>query len=60
LNTLNNDIPSTMAVQFFFQGKSSELIRMFKKAPPEQKSRAREILVKIDVGNANTYKQEMK
>jgi hypothetical protein len=60
LNTLNNDIPSTMAVQFFFQGKSSELIRMFKKAPPEQKSRAREILVKIDIGNANTYKQEMK
>jgi hypothetical protein len=60
LNTLNNDIPSTMAVQFFFQGKSSELVRMFKKAPPEQKSRAREILVKIDVGNANTYKQEMK
>lgn len=60
LNTLNNDIPSTMAVQFFFQGKSSELIKMFKKAPPEQKSRAREILVKIDIGNANTYKQEMK
>lgn len=60
LNTLNNDIPGTMAVQFFFQGKSSELVRIFKKAPPEQKSRAREILIKIDVGNANTYKEEMK
>jgi hypothetical protein len=60
LNTLNNDIPNTMVVQFFFQGKSSELIRMFKKAPPEQKSRAREILIKLDISNANTYKEEMK
>lgn len=60
LHTLNNDIPNTMIVQFFFQGKANELVRMFKKAPPEQRSRAREILVKIDVSNANTYKQEMK
>ena len=60
LNTLNNDIPNTMIVQFFFQGKSGELVRMLKKAPPEQKQRAREILVKIDVSNANTYKQELK
>lgn len=60
LNTLNNDIPNTMIVQFFFQGKSGELVRMFKKAPPEQKQRAREILTKIDVANANLYKQEMK
>ncbi len=60
LNTLNNEIPNTMIVQFFFQGKANELVRMFKKAPPEQRTRAREILVKIDVGNANVYKQEMK
>lgn len=60
LNTLNNDIPNTMIVQFFFQGKSTELVRMFKKAPPEQKTRAREILSKIDVSNANTYKTELK
>jgi hypothetical protein len=60
LNTLNNDIPNTMVVQFFFQGKSGEFIRMFKKAPPEQKSRAREILTKLDIQNANTYKEEMK
>ena len=60
LNTLNNEIPNTMIVQFFFQGKANELIRMFKKAPPEQRQRAREILVKIDVSNANSYKQEMK
>jgi hypothetical protein len=60
LNTLNNDIPNTMIVQFFFQGKSNELVRIFKKAPPEQKTRAREILSKVDISNANTYKQELK
>ena len=60
LNTLNNDIPNTMIVQFFFQGKSGEMVRMFKKAPPEQKQRAREILSKVDISNANTYKQELK
>jgi hypothetical protein len=59
-NTINNDIPNTMIVQFFFQGKSNELVRMFKKAPPEQKTRAREILSKVDISNANTYKQELK
>ncbi len=60
LNTLNNDIPNTMIVRFFFQGKSTELVRIFKKAPPEQKNRAREILMKIDIANANTYKEELK
>lgn len=59
-NTLNNDIPNTMIVQFFFQGKSSELVKIFKKAPPEQKVRAREILSKVDLSNAATYKQELK
>lgn len=60
LNTLNNDIPNTMIVQFFFQGKSAELIRLFKKGTPEEKQRAREILQKIDITNSNTYKQELK
>jgi hypothetical protein len=60
LNTLNNDIPNTMIVQFFFQGKSSELTRLFKKATPEEKQRARDMLAKLDITNANTYKQELK
>lgn len=60
LNTLNNDIPNTMIVQFFFQGKSSEFVRLFKKATPEDRQRAREILQKIDISNSNTYKQELK
>lgn len=60
INTLNNDIPNTMIVQFFFQGKSQELIRIFKKATPEDKQKAREMLQKIDISNSNTYKQELK
>lgn len=60
LNTINNDIPNTMVVQFFFQGKSTELVRIFKKSPPEEKQKAQEILSKLDVTNSNTYKQELR
>lgn len=60
VNTLNNDIPNTMIVQFFFQGKSTEFIRIFKKATPEDRQKAREILQKIDISNANNYKSELK
>jgi len=60
LNTLNNDVPNTQIVQFFFSGKSPEIIRIFKKASPDEKTRAREILMKLDVTNSNNYKQELK
>jgi len=60
LNTLNSDIPNTMIMQFFFQGRSNELIKLFKKASPDDKQRAREILSKVDISNANNYKQELK
>ncbi|MBO9201443.1 MULTISPECIES: type IX secretion system protein PorD [Niastella] len=60
INTMNNDIPNTMIVQFFFQGKAQELIKIFKKATPEDRQKAREILQKIDISNSNTYKQELK
>lgn len=60
INTLNTDIPNTMIIPFFFQGKANELTRVFKKAPPEEKQKAREILMKVDITNANTYKQELK
>lgn len=60
LNTLNNDIPNTMILQFFFQGKATEFTRIFKKATPEDRERARELLAKLDISNANTYRQELK
>jgi hypothetical protein len=60
LNSLNNDIGNTMIIPFFLQGKSQELIKVFKKATPDEKQKAREILQKIDIANSNTYKSELK
>lgn len=60
LNTINNDNPSSMALQFFFQGKSNELVKIFSKANAEQKGRAREILTKLDITNVAEYNRELK
>ena len=60
INTLNTDIPNSMIVQFFFQGRAKEIVRLMKKAEPDQKNRAREILSKIDITNSNLYKTELK
>ena len=60
LNTLNTENPNMMFIPFFFQGKSNELVRLFKKSPPDEKGRAREMLSRMDITNSNTYKQELK
>jgi len=57
MNTINNENPGSMIMQFFFQGKSSELVKVFTKAEPEMKVRARDFLVKLDLTNANAYKE---
>jgi len=56
LNTINTENPNSMLVQFFFQGKSTELVKMFSKADPDLKKRARDLLLKLDITNANAYK----
>jgi hypothetical protein len=56
LNTINSENPNSMAIQVFFQGKSNELVKVFSKATDEQKSRARELLIKLDVTNTAAYK----
>lgn len=57
LNTLNTENPNSMVLQFFLQGKSSELIKVFSKADKEKKTRAADILGKIDITNGNAYKE---
>jgi hypothetical protein len=57
LNTLNTENPNSMILQFFLQGKSSELIRLFSKADRDKKTRAADILAKIDITNGNAYKE---
>lgn len=59
LQAMNQESPNTMIVQFFMQGKSPELIKIFKKASPPDKARAVELLQKLDVANASKYKQEI-
>ncbi len=59
LNTVNSENPGTMILQFFFQGKGNELSHIFQKSPPDEKARALDLLSRLDVSNANKYKQEL-
>ncbi len=60
LKNFNDQNQNTMIMQFFMQGKSLELIRIFKKAPQVEKQEAATILSAIDVSNAGKYKEELK
>jgi hypothetical protein len=57
LNTINTENPGSMVLQFFFQGKSNELVKIFSKAETDMKTRARDFLVKLDLTNASVYKE---
>lgn len=57
LNTINTENPNSMIMQLFFQGKANELVKIFSKATGEQKSRAKELLARLDVTNSNLYKE---
>ena len=56
-NTVNIENPGSMVIQFFFQGKSSELVKVFSRAQPQVKTQAKELLSKLDVTNAKLYKE---
>jgi hypothetical protein len=57
LNTVNTENPNSMIMQFFFQGKSTELVKIFSKSTGEQKTRARDFLTKLDITNGSAYKE---
>lgn len=57
LTNLNRENPNSMVMQVFFQGKSNELVKVFSKARPDIKSRAADMLSKLDLTNANAYKE---
>ncbi len=57
INTVNQENPNSMIVQFFFQGKSNELLNIFNKADGPMKTQARDLLVRLDITNTNTYKE---
>lgn len=56
----NQLAPNSMILQLFMQGRSDELVGIFKKADPATKARAIEILTKIDVSNTTKYRTELK
>ena len=45
-----------MVVQFFFQGKSNELVKVFSMAKPDLKVQARDMLVKLDIATHRNIK----
>jgi len=57
LNTVNTENPGAMVIQFFFQGKSNELVKAFTKGEQKVKVQAREILTRLDLSNSNAYKE---
>lgn len=60
MDNINQETPSTMIKQFFFQGKSTELGSLFAKADDQEKARALDLLTRLDVSNSNKYKQLLK
>ena len=57
LSTLNKENPNSMFIQFFFQGRSTEIAKVFSKADRNLKDRALDILLKLDVTNARGYNE---
>ncbi len=60
LSAFNAENPNKMINQFFFQGKASELIKLLSKAQPPERARAIEILQRLDITNAQRYKDGLK
>jgi hypothetical protein len=46
-----------MFIKVFFQGKSNELVKIFTKANTDMKTRAKELLTRLDITNASAYKE---
>lgn len=57
LNTVNRENPNSMIIQFFFQGKSSELVKIFTKGDGEVKTQAKDLLSRLDITNTSAYKE---
>jgi hypothetical protein len=46
-----------MIIQFFFQGKSSELVKIFSKGDGDVKTQAKDLLTRLDITNTSAYKE---
>jgi hypothetical protein len=59
LNTVNSETPNLMILQFFFQGKSTEVSKIFLQSDPDEKSRALDLLTRLDISSSNAYKADL-
>ena len=57
LSTIQKDNPNSMIMQFFFQGRSGELVKVFSKANKDTRDRALNHLLKLDVTNSRLYNE---
>ncbi len=57
LKQVNNDNPSTMLMQFFFNAKGEELINFLAKTSMQDKQKLIPILSSLDVSNASKYNE---
>ena len=57
MSTIDKENPNSMIMQFFFQGKSTELVKAFSKAKKDVKERALKHLLKLDITNARLYNE---
>ena len=60
LNTLNTETPNLMIMPFFFQGKSDEIIKIYKKSDPQENARILDLCSRLDITNASKYRQDLK
>lgn len=60
LQTFNRENPNTMVLQFFMQSRYSELSGMFKKASPDVRGKALQILAELDPSNADKYRNDLR
>ena len=60
LQSVNQENPNSMIMQFLMLGKSQEIIRAFKKLSQQDKVKAVDVLGKLDVPNGSKYQQELK
>lgn len=60
LNTLNAETPNLMIMPFFFQGKTDEVIKLFKKGNLQERARVIDLCTRLDISNASKYRQELK
>jgi len=60
LSVVHAETPNLMIIPFFFQGRSEEIIRTFKKSTQQEKNQVAELSSKMDITNASRYNTELK